>query len=722
VVGAAAVLAAAPAAKKGADPAAQPPPARVANEVDTYFGKRITDPYRWMETDQPALMDWVHAQDKFTRTALARIPGRENLRKHIDDIAAHLTIVTQMALVGRRAFFLYQDAAHDLPALVVRDIDAGTQRVVLDPNKGAAGQRRAIDEFAPSQDGRYVAVGTAPGGSEEDVLHVIDADTDEVLPDTIDRARFASPSWLPDGRSFFYHRLRVAGPHEAPSERFRSSKVYIHHLGTDPNLDIPVFGEAVGELKTIMPNDFVFVSALTGTRYALGIQSDGVSPESAYYIAKLPDAGDTGFAWHKFADVADGVVEVQASRDTLFLRTHKNAPRYQVISVPMGHPDLHAAKLVVPQGSGVLTGLAADADQLYVAASDGASSFLQRIGADGKAAALKLPMAGTIGSGNLAADPRASGALVGIDTWVTPTAWFTLSGGDTPEFTDLKAAPPQPGAPDYLITETSALAKDGRTRLPLTIIEKKGTPHDHQRPVLVEGYGAYGISETPIPDWVPVVRGWVDAGGVMAISHIRGGGDLGEDWHQAGRKATKQNTIHDFIDSAWAMTKLGYASPATLAGMGTSAGGIAIGGAITQMPSLFRAALIRVGDTDTLRSETTEGGPANVGEFGTVTNQADFTALLAMDAYQHVKPGVAYPAVLLTAGAQDHRVPIWISAKMTARLQAAGKSKGPVLLRAEDDAGHGGFGMGRAQQDAEWADSFAFLLWQLGAGGFQPTK
>ena len=290
---------------------------------------------------------------------------------------------------------------------------------------------------------------------------------------------------------------------------------------------------------------------------------------------------------------------------------------------------------------------------------------------------------------------------------------------------------------DYIITETTVPAKD-RTKLPLSIIEKKGTPHDRNRPVLVEGYGAYGISDLPqdairvIAESVgrearrqlvgEVVRAWVDAGGVLAISHIRGGGELGDDWHLAGKKATKENTIHDFIDSAWAMTKLGYASPATLAGMGTSAGGIAIGGAITQAPAQFRAAVIRVGVTDALRFENTEGGPGNVGEFGTVQNQADFNALLNMDAFQHIKANVTYPAVLLTAGAEDHRVPLWQSAKMTARLQAAGKSKGPILLRVDYEGGHGSIGAGLGQANAEWADDLSFLLWQLGAPGYQPAK
>jgi prolyl oligopeptidase len=439
------------------------------------------------------------------------------------------------------------------------------------------------------------------------------------------------------------------------------------------------------------------------------------------YLAHIPSGTDTGYAWSKVADASDGIVDVTASRDTLYFRSHQGAPRYKVISVPLDKPDLATAKLVVPPGAAVVTNIAAGADALFVASRNGAASSLERIGTDGKSAALKLPFTGAIGSGELVADPRVPGAAVGIGTWVSPSTWFAIGGGESHDLTDLGVGPKPEALDDYVITETTALAKDAHTKLPLSIIEKKGTPHDHNQPVLVDGYGAYGISVEPSPGYVPIIRGWVDAGGVMAMAHVRGGGEFGEEWHLAGKKATKQNTIHDFIDSAWAMTKLGYATPATLAGTGTSAGGITIGGAITQFPAQFRAALVRVGATDSLREELTEGGPANVPEFGTVKDQSDYTNLLAMDAYQHIKPGVAYPAVLVTAGAEDHRVPLWESAKFAARLEAAGRAKGPVLLRVDFEGGHGSIGSGEAQVNAEYADDIAFLMWQLGVKSFQPA-
>jgi prolyl oligopeptidase len=761
-----------------------PPPARIGHATDSYFGHIIADPYRWMETPSAEFDAWTKAQDQATRAALAAIPGRLALRRHMDDIARAMTVVTAVTPVGHRIFFRRKDPDGDLAKLVVRDTDTGRDRVLLDPNIVHLGGRAiSIDLFQPSQDGRYVAVGVAAGGPQgkalgdarEEVLAILDADTGHRLPDTIDRARFAAISWLPDGASFFYNRLppvgRSPGPQQGPDAppAATGQTVFLHHLGTDPARDVPVFGAGVAGTATMPPGDVVAVAAIIGTRFALGIQNDGVSPEIALYLSPIPE-GAAGYRWRRIVQAQDGITDVAAGRDTLFFRSHANAPRYQVIAVTLDRPDLAASRVVVPQGDGVLTNIAVAADALYVAGRKGAASYVLRVTGDGRATPVPLPRAGSVaapeeGAGALTADPRVPGAIVGIESWVAPPEYFGIGRDgpavarldapmDAPKDAPLGAGTPvavtplglsspsasptaSPSAPQtapllaadrYVITETDVPANDGRTRLPLSIIERKGTPHDGHRPVLVEGYGAFGMSDEPDPRFVPVVRGWVDAGGVLAIAHVRGGGERGEAWHLAGQKVTKQNSIHDFIDCAWWMTELGYASPDTLAATGTGAGGITVGGAITQLPSLFRAALIRSGSTNPLRAEFGESGPASIREFGTVTIQAEFNALLAMDATQHVKAGVSYPAVLLTGSARDRHVPLWESAKMAARLQAAGAgAKGPALLRVEDAGGRDATGESQGgtaqnQSDAEWADGLAFLLWQIGVAGYQPSR
>jgi len=255
--------------------------------------------------------------------------------------------------------------------------------------------------------------------------------------------------------------------------------------------------------------------------------------------------------------------------------------------------------------------------------------------------------------------------------------------------------------------------------VPLSIVHKRGMALDRSHPTWLEGYGAYGI--TLDPQFRPTLLAFFERGGVFAVAHVRGGGEYGEDWHLAGQKLTKQHTIDDMLAGAEYLIEHKYTSAAHLAGEGTSAGGITIGGAITQRPDLFGAALIRVGDSDSLRSELMASGPANIPEFGTVKQSDGFKALYAMDAYQHVKPNTAYPAVLLTTGVNDPRVASWQATKMAARLQASTTSGKPVLLRVDYDAGHG-MGSTKTQRDEELADEVAFLFWQLGNPQFQPAQ
>jgi prolyl oligopeptidase len=263
--------------------------------------------------------------------------------------------------------------------------------------------------------------------------------------------------------------------------------------------------------------------------------------------------------------------------------------------------------------------------------------------------------------------------------------------------------------PGYAAVEVEVTSHDG-VKVPLSILYKKGVKRDGSNPTLLSGYGSYGISQNV--SFSPTRLAWLEKGGVLAIAHVRGGGELGQEWHEAGQKANKPNTWKDFIACGEYLVKEGWTSPARLAGQGGSAGGITVGRAITERPDLFAAALVDVGALDAVRGETTMNGVPNIMEFGTVKKEDEFRALLEMSAYHHVKDGVKYPAVLLSHGINDPRVEPWMSAKMTARLQAATASGRPVLFRVDYRAGHG-IGSTRAQQQRALADKYAFLLWQM---------
>ena len=697
----------------------RPPVAQVKPVTDDYFGTTITDPYRWMEGEpKPQFPDYLHAENDYARAVLARIPGRDRLAREIGALSGAAVRVHMVQLADGRTFYLKRDAGAQIDRLYVSDA-GGRETLLVDPSSlGTGGKHAEIDQFAPSQDGALVAYGISVGGSENSTLHVIETATRVVRPDTIDRAQFAGVSWAPDGRSFFFTRLPAGSATARPDQQYAHMRVYRHVLGTDPSADVPVLDSDHLPFAFKAAAVFPSVSINPGSAYALALISDGVSPEVTLYSAPLADLLAGHPAWRPVVAQSDGVIGVAVRGDRIDLLTHKDASRFRIAETSLAAPDFAAARTIVPQGDGVLTALAAARDGLYYASRDGAVFTLHRL-AEGavQPQAIALPFAGTIGvDDGLVTDPERPGALVSLESWVRPHVWLRYDPASG-ALADTHLLPPFPrDLSGYESVETSATAPDG-TRVPLSIITRKGLAHDGRRPTYLVGYGSYGISYDPA--FSPTFLPWLDQGGVYAVAHVRGGGERGQAWHDAGKIATKQNTIHDFIAAAETLVADGYTDKAHLGGEGTSAGGILIGGAITQRPDLFRAALIRVGATNTLREQYTAGGPANIPEFGDATHTDQFPAMLAMDAYNHVRKGVDYPAVLLTGGADDPRVTVWIPAKMTAKLQADTASGRPVLFRVEFDAGHG-IGSTRKQRDDEMADEFAFLLWQFGEAGFQP--
>ncbi|WP_428376831.1 prolyl oligopeptidase family serine peptidase [Lichenicoccus sp.] len=706
--------------------AAVPPPApvaRVAPVTDSYFGHPVTDPYRWMESEpKPEFEQYLHAQDDHARAVLATIPGREQLARAISALDGLLPRIGMLTVANGRRFYVKRAAGAQIGRLVMRD-ERGIETVLVDPAKlDTQGRHAEIDQFAPSQDGGLVAYGISTGGSEASVLHVVDTITGIDRPDVIDRAQFASVSWAPDGRHFFYARLPKPVPGAAATAAYAHLRVFEHQLGENPDHDRLILDTDHLPFPFKARQAFAAVAATPGSAYLLATVSDGVSPEVALYAAPLASVGAPEIAWKQVAAQSDAVVGIAVRGGRVDLLTHKDAPHLRIVETDLHAPSFAQARTVVASGSGVLTDLALAADGLYLTRRDGAVMTLLRLRDRARIAeTITLPFAGTIAppeedAGGLITDPERPGADISLVSWVHPLVWLHYDARSH-AVTDTGIAPPFPrDLKPYQAIETRVTARDG-TLIPLSIISRRDLQHDGQRPVLLDGYGAYGISYDPA--FTPTILPWLDRGGVFAVAHVRGGGEGGQAWHDGGRITTKMNTITDFIACAEAMISRHYTDSAHLAGTGTSAGGILIGGAITQRPELFRAALIRVGATNSTRGEFTAGGPANIPEFGSVTNAAQFPSLLRMDAFQHVRDHAAYPAVLLTGGADDPRVTVWEPAKMAARLQAATSSGRPVLLRIEFDAGHG-IGSTRDQRDQETADEQAFLLWQMGEPGFQP--
>ena len=702
---------------------ARPPVAPVRNVVDDYFGTKVTDPYRYMENlKDPEVQAWLKAQNNYARSVLAGIPGRARLLARVKELdeSASFRVWEVRRLPSGRLFYLKALSTEPVFKLYMRDGIAGPERILVDPERMAAtgGPTYAIDYYTPSDDGRYVAYGVSPGGSNEAAMHVVDTTTGHDTGEIIDRAEFGEPiGWRADGRSFFYNRLRKLPPDARPDEKYLQSKVYLHVVGTDPGKDVSVFGFGVSPIVKVEPPDISLAVTAPESRHVLGILQHGVRNEITLYSAPLDSVRDPGTPWRRVCDVDDDVTAAALRDDDIYLLTHKNSSRFSVIHTRASNPDLAHADVVVPPGEAVLTDFRTARDALYVQAREGAVGRLLRIpyAAEAKPERVALPMDGSIWL--LPPEPRIPGILFSLTGWTRATRIFAYDpSNQRVGETKLQPVGSFDAPQDIETVEAKARSADG-TMVPLSIIYQRGLRLDGSNPTLLYGYGAYGISIDPYFDPQSLV--WLERGGVYAVAHVRGGGEYGEDWHKAGQKLTKPNSWRDFIACAEYLIEKKYTSPSHLAGEGRSAGGALIGRVITERPDLFGAAISEVGDTDSLRTESMETGPANIPEFGTVRDPDGFRALYEMSAYSHVKDGTRYPAVMLFTGINDHNVAPWQPAKMAARLQAASTSAKPVLLRIDYEAGHGA-GSTKAQRQEKLGDKWAFLLWQLGAPTIRP--
>lgn len=692
-----------------------PPVARVDPVTEDYFGTKVTDPYRWMEAEGPEWETYVHAEGAYAAAVLGRITGRDALTTAISQRTALVALVVSVQRGGDTIFTEVRPAGANTSKLFVRDGMNGADRKLIDPDHyAAAGSHDSLDWWSASPDGSHVVFGISPGGSEQSVLHVLVTASGALLPEAIDRTADAAPSWLPDGSGFFYNRLQDVPPTSIGFEE--KSVCWLHKLNTDPKQDVKVLAQGTSPAVTVQDIDFPGVEATTGSDIAVGLIISGVQNELALYAAPLAQAVAAKPKWTKICDPADMVTSVAVQGEDVYLLTHQNASRYRIVKATGAEASFAKATEVVPQSKAVIRGMVAARDAIYLNDLKAGLGGVRRLGKDGAVTEIALPFAGAIDNDSFYADTLHDGAWFMLEGWVRPAVLCYVGPDGKVTQTDIA---PQPAidVSVYTSEEVFATAKDG-TRIPLSIVYRKGLKRDGSAPLLLEAYGAYGIMLDPyfIARWLP----FLDHGGVFAVGHVRGGGELGEDWHLAGKKLTKPNTWRDMIACAEHLIAAHYTSGKTLAIIGGSAGGITVGRFLTERPDLAAVVISAVGVSDAMRSEFSPNGPPNIPEFGTVTQPEGFKALYAMDAYQHVRDGVAYPSVLLTTGLHDPRVSSWEPTKMTARLQAATASKNPVLLRVESDAGHG-IGSTRAQRDRETADMMAFIFWRTGDPKYQPA-
>jgi prolyl oligopeptidase len=709
---------------------AEPPNAPKRAVTDVYFGVSVTDDYRYMENlKDPEVQAWMRAQNAHTRAVLARLPGHSELLARINELyrSAPAFISRVRRLPGDVYFYRKELAGEDDRKLYVRTGLNGAERLLADPESmdlalkaNAAKGKNAITFFVPSPDARYVAVGIAPGGSRMDSeLHVIDTRTRQPTSDVITGGVTAAglpPSWLPDSRGFVYGKLQRPAPGAPGSEGQKNFRSYLHLLGTDADRDPAVFGSGVVSSIPVDPEQVASVRIVTGAHLVLGVLNRDVESNSEFFVEPIENLNNANSRWLKVASLSDGVTGVALHGDSLYVLTHRDAPRYKIVRTSARHPDLASAATVLPASEGVVSEMAAAQDALYAVVLDGGASRLLRISYEAGATIehVKLPRDGSIELASV--DARVPGVLFTLSSWTRADAVLAYD----PQLQRVVDTALQPlGSHDnpsgIYSTEVRVHSYDG-TSVPLSIVARSGMQRDGSNPTWLAGYGAYGSSFAPF--FWPAMLAWYERGGVFAVCHVRGGGEYGEEWHLAGKGPSKPNTWRDYIACAEYLTKERYTSPARLAGLGGSAGGIMIGRVITERPDLLAAAIGDVAITDLLRFETTANGQANIPEFGSVKTKEGFEALLAMSPYHHVVDHARYPAVLLDCGLNDDVVEPWHAAKLAARLQAATSSGNPVLLRIDDTGSH--YVDSEARLHEKLADQLSFVMWRLGLLGAQP--
>ncbi|EYF06433.1 prolyl oligopeptidase family serine peptidase [Chondromyces apiculatus] len=726
---------ASPAPPPPASPAAATPPAtttattapgklaypktRATATVDTFFGVEVADPYRWLEDGtSPETKAWLTAQDDLTRKVLADLPGRDALRERLSALS-YLERASAPLKRGNRVFYTRQEAKQEKRVVYWRELPAATgargkaptkaesaqgapkENVLLDGASLSADGSTGLGLWKVSLDGKTLAYVVHPNNADAGVLHVKDVATGKVSDvDVIPGAKYANPQWTPKGDGFYYVALPM-DPKIPAAELPGRSEVKFHKLGTAPAEDkviFPATGNPETELEAHLSRDghWLLVSVIRGASV----------PELHLRDMRKPNA-----AWVPLVKGHDGTVAALVWKDRIYLRTTEGAPRGRVFRVDPAKPERAGWEEIVPEDKeGVLEDVRVIGGHLALQYLRSARSEIQIRTLDGKPkgkGTVALPGIGS--TWGVVGEPDDDVGYVYFTSFTTPGTILEVSiasGVAKPWYT-IKA-PVDPAA--YEVEQVRYPSRDG-TQVSMFVARRRGAPRDGSTPFMLSGYGGFTISLTP--SFQTDVVAWLDAGGGVAIPNLRGGGEYGEAWHQAGMLTRKQNVFDDFIAAAEYLIKGGYTRADRLAIEGGSNGGLLVGAALTQRPELFRVALCAVPVLDMIRYPLFGDGKTWIAEYGSPQEEATFRALIGYSPYHRVKPGTAYPAVLMLSADADDRVAPLHAWKTVAALQAASTGAQPVLLRVERHSGHGGADQVKSRVEM-FADSLSFALHAMG--------
>ncbi len=687
-----------------------PPIAKTDDTVDHLYGLTIPDPYRWMEgPNNTAFRDWLKAQGAAGRARLDASPVMQKWQTRLNAASASVVSNGDQHRVGNRLFYQHLDSGKQ-GVLHVR-LEDGSDKVLFDPNTVTGGAHVSITGYSVSPDGHRVALNVDHGGAEITSLEIYDVDSGQKLADTVDHiwGEFQA-QWIGNDR-FTYTQM---APATGQTDPMINMHVKLHVLGSDAAADAVVVPAGGLPGVAMVPNEFPLLYSDPSSSWS-ALQIGGARAEGRMCIAPTADVVAGHAQFRCLVDYADEVTGFTILGNTVYLTSVKGAPNGRILAIDLSKPGatLADARVALPEDKDqIVTATAAAKDGLYVKRMHlGIDGFI-RIGADGAVRPIALPFDGA--AALVDTDSLRDGLVFSLQGWARPKTVFAYDPA-TQGLTDLKVGTSSPRDYSALVeTETGEAKSLDGTMVPITIIKPKGYTPDPKTLAIVLAYGAYGITISQ-PSFDPMSLEWVADGHLYVIAGIRGGGEKGDSWRLDGKGPNKHHSVEDFVAAADALTAKGYSDAKHIALYSASAGGIIVGGAIDRFPTHFGAAISHAGMLNPTRLAADANGANQYAEFGDPNTEAGFKSLYAMDAYDNLKPGVAYPAVMLDVGLNDNRVAPWNSGKYGARLLADNAGPNLILFRTDADAGH--FGTSLSQKAAEDADHYTFVEMTLGGHG-----
>ncbi|HVX14581.1 MAG TPA: prolyl oligopeptidase family serine peptidase [Pirellulales bacterium] len=688
--------------------ALQYPPARRNDQVDDYHGTRVPDPYRWLEDpDSPESRAWIEAENKLTFSVLEKIPEREPIRRRLTELWNYEKYGVPAAR-GGRYFYSRNDGLQNQSVLYWAPSLDAEPSVLLDPNKLSKEGTISVSGTAISDDGKRLAYGLASAGSDWQEWRVRDVETGKDLDDHLKWIKFSGASWSDDGRGFYYSRYDEPKPDEELTAQNYFQKLYYHRVGTPQSEDKLIY-ERKDEKEWGFHGDvtddgrWLVISVTHGTERKNNLFYLDLHQPQAEVVELL-----TGFEARFDFLGSDGSI--------FWLRTDLDAPRNRIVAIDVEHPARDRWRELVPEAEHVLEEAHVVGDRFFAVYLNDAKSQVRIFDLKGKSLGeLKLPEIGTAGGFTGRRADRET--FYSFTSFVRPPAIYRYDIDDRKS--ELFREPKLAFDPDdYVTKQVFYQSKDG-TRVPMFLVHRKDMTFEEPRPTYLYAYGGFDISLTPAFSVGRLV--WLERGGLFAMPNLRGGGEYGRQWHEAGMKAKKQNVFDDFIGAAEWLIEEGYTSREKLAIAGRSNGGLLVGACLTQRPELYGATLPAVGVMDMLRFHKFTIGWAWCSEYGSADNADEFPALFAYSPLHNIKPGTHYPPTLVTTADHDDRVVPAHSFKFAAALQAAQAGDAPVLIRIETSAGHGA-GIPTSKAIEEMADGYAFLIKTLHVGESRSDK